>query len=350
MIAPIFQEPRWPVCAQPADEIIKLQAGLFQLRAAAEENLLPVFAAVNFNGHARPFAKLPLKCRVYALEDDHLHTGSMASYEQMLDLTAYATNYAMMIINECSKNDDPGFHLIGGSMGTIVAHRIATIAATIEGGDPRLLVLIDPLPPPPFPRLRYPRSLSFWAAELEWYFTPEPLPREELMSVYADIPDSELGILYAHRLTQAGVQPFSQEKCTNAVRTLRVVASRVDQLKCFESEPVEGYNGRLLIATASDRHLFFDMDYGATKEQCAPEKLVYWGREGAIIRWVHEEGDHLTVVSECEQNARPAFTQALQELLEVDISDSSSWESNLTPPSESNLTTRPPSTRDSRES
>jgi len=80
------------------------------------------------------------------------------------------------------------------------------------------------------------------------------------------------------------------------------------------------------------------------------EKLVYWGREGAIIRWVHEEGDHLTVVSECEQNARPAFTQALQELLEVDISDSSSWESNLTPPSESNLTTRPPSTRDSRES
>jgi hypothetical protein len=147
---------------------------LIFLRAAASSKP-PTFAITSSDGSATMFARLQSEGDLYALQHEHISTGSReALHEASLD--GLAARYAAVIIKELGRRNSSStavpdtltirpdgsaypYVLIGASFGSFLAHHVA-VAAHALGRPPAGLVLIDPPPVPPLLRTRGRRSLS----------------------------------------------------------------------------------------------------------------------------------------------------------------------------------------------
>ena len=144
---------------------------LIRLRAG-DPSKPPIFAITSIEGTATIFAPLQTEGDLYALQHEHISTGSRVALREA-SLVGLAAKYAALIIKELVRRDSsstectvapnaPTIHavpdesaapyvLIGGSFGSLLAHHVAVAAYAL--GRPALgLVLLDPFPVPPLLR------------------------------------------------------------------------------------------------------------------------------------------------------------------------------------------------------
>ena len=133
-----------------------------------------IFAISSLDGIATTFASLQTEGDLYALQHEHISTGSRAALREA-SLAGLAAKYAALIIKELVRRDSSStecivapnaptiravpdesvapFVLIGASFGSYLAHHVA-VAAHALGRPAAGLVLIDPFPVPPLLRIR----------------------------------------------------------------------------------------------------------------------------------------------------------------------------------------------------
>ena len=151
---------------------------LIRLRAG-DPSKPPTFAITSLDGTATMFAPLQAEGDLYALQHEHISTGSRAALREV-SLAGLAAKYAALIIKELVRRDSSStertiapnaptiravpnesaapYVLIGASFGSFLAHHVA-VAAHALGRPAAGLVLLDPWPVPPLLRTRGHRLL-----------------------------------------------------------------------------------------------------------------------------------------------------------------------------------------------
>ena len=151
---------------------------LIRLRAG-DPSKPPTFAITSLDGTATMFAPLQAEGDLYALQHEHISTGSRAALREV-SLAGLAAKYAALIIKELVRRDSSStertiapdaptiravpnesaapYVLIGASFGSFLAHHVA-VAAHALGYPAAGLVLLDPWPVPPLLRTRGHRLL-----------------------------------------------------------------------------------------------------------------------------------------------------------------------------------------------
>ena len=141
---------------------------------AGDPSKPPTFAITSLEGTATMFAPLQTEGDLYALQHEHISTGSRAALREA-SLTGLAAKYAALIIEELVRRDSSStkctvasnaptsravpdkpaapYVLIGASFGSFLAHHVA-VAAHALGRPAAGLVLLEPFPVPPLLRTR----------------------------------------------------------------------------------------------------------------------------------------------------------------------------------------------------
>jgi hypothetical protein len=135
---------------------------------------------------------------------------------------------------------------------------------------------------------------------------------------YANLPDAEVGVVLAQRLTAAELQPFSIEATIRTVRQLQVFHHLSGLTINAMGVPLRQLAGDIsvLVAVCSERHSFYHDGLGTSHEDNAPQALrVFYG--AALAGEVLCHGTHMDVCARCMSDGEPDFTRRLMHFLET---------------------------------
>lgn len=306
---------------KPTGSHERLNDCLLRLRAG-DPSKAPLFAVTSLDGTATMFAPLSVECDVYAIQHEHMSTGGRAALGEA-SLPELALKYAQLILEEVARRPSPcGFHLIGVSFGSFLAHHIA-VAAHSLGVPAAGLVLLEPWPVPPLSSIAVGADAPQQAAGVIEIFThgllgAPAVDEEEVFAAYASQPDDGLGLLVAERLTAMHLQPFTTANVLKASRQVHILVHHARLWSVALAAPLRPLPGatRVLMAVATDRDVFFARMFGCSPQESDPQHLRrFYG--AALASELLCDGSHLQVGVRCATNREPAFTARLKSFLEA---------------------------------
>lgn len=237
---------------------------------------------------------------VYAIVHRHFATGETADETDLRDL---ARTWMRAIANECARVAISTCSVIGASLGALIACAMAHNAVEWDVSVASL-VLVDPLPPAPYPRA-VPTGMRH---ALRYLMLVRDVPHT---SIPDDVADADLGILLCaagdpHPLT-ADVLRTRQRQLRAACHVLDLTARMLNAaVPCDPVLPAH-------IVFARKRACFFVDYFGVSEVQAgAAAFLERCGREEAVVlSETYVDGTHLDVCAACQLGREPAFVTLL---------------------------------------
>jgi pimeloyl-ACP methyl ester carboxylesterase len=211
------------------------------------------------------------------------------------------------------------FVLLGASWGALLAHCIAAAAPRL-GARPRLLVLIDPPPPPsrwlPVMESQRAARAAVLSAQLHALASQARRARSigpslpEPPTIESATPETfALSTAHAH-LTALGwraEERFSFDCAHEAAMQCRAASL------AGSGQPLPAVESAVLLVTATERRAFFEAGPGETSRTCValdddPSALLEYGEAAERLAL---EGDHLDVCARCASGRDPSFAALL---------------------------------------
>jgi len=201
--------------------------------------------------------------------------------------------WAIAILKECECLQHSAFVLMGASLGGLLAHETA-IAAQRHGHEPRLLILVDPVPPSR-PLSQPLRGGMKTAARTLIAFTGD----EAFLGFPAEATEADYGILLAEHGAKLGRAPFTFTTVLKRQRELRAATHLLDLAHAFtgpDARPKAHRNCRVCLVIVSERDDFFVDKCGLTQEESS---VVTARLYGDMIEELEVPGAHMAVCERC---------------------------------------------------
>jgi len=291
----------------------------------------PLFGIPNGIGHAQAYGALSsvISNPIYSLLHPKLHPGTQCSpHDQIKDFASpydkledLALLWASNIGKEClSTKARDNYHLVGASIGGLIAHLVMMVAHRRHSYGPSTITLIDPAPPIA-PKVRPTAHQSQEELSAAMYVALHSVGAHDVDFLLSeDVLEEDLAVILAVKRAELGRVEWTMAAVQEQRKELRAATVLLGLVSDFDVRPwlpksLEPCSSVFLVL-ASEREAFL-VTSGRTPIQSSSDRARLYSPGQQCSAELLMRGSHIDVCERCMLGADESFNAQLRLVLQA---------------------------------